>query len=410
MISKKIITSIVLLIFFFGAIATGIVFYITQKTLVDNKKEDLTSNLISQTHDIRQIFNMSSELVLTISNQQMVRDYFVHKNDVLDLLNSYNINNNYSAIYLIDIKGEAVVSTDPTFVGKNYAFRDYFKRSIGGDNYTDVSIGSTSGLLGYYFSSPIKSTDGITVGVAVVKLKPEIVGRTLLEHTNLFKSLSLVDNYGVVVISSDQTRVYKSLGKLSDSTKQEIFATKRYADVEINALGYQEIQNQIGLVDSISLDITDKEDGDEKEMVTMAVVHGYPFYVVGEILTDNILNQSLRSSILLSIIVLASALFAALLITIIIRRILDPLNILKKASDDIKNKVLVGEININSNDEFQELAESLNGMIKSVNISNQDLETKVNERTRDLKKINDLMVGRELKMMELKERIKKYEN
>ena len=76
-------------------------------------------------------------------------------------INYNNIGDNYSAIYVMDLEGKVLASTDTTFIHKNYAFRDYFTQSIKGDVYTDISIGVTSGELGYYFSSPIKEKEEI---------------------------------------------------------------------------------------------------------------------------------------------------------------------------------------------------------------------------------------------------------
>lgn len=410
-VSKKLIMSVVSSIIFFGAIATGFVYFLTQKSLLENKRIDLVSNTVSQSNELKQIFINSENLVTTIAKQPKIIDYFSNKQDILELLRQYNINNQYSAIYLLNYKGIAEVSTDQSFVGNDYSFRDYYKVSIRGKNYTDVSIGATSGLLGYYFSSPVKSLEGNTLGVVVVKLAPEVVSEVISKYSESYKSLMLTDNYGVIVYSTDPSRIYKSLGQLQINVSNEILNKKRYSDKKIVALGYQVIQDQLNPnSQSKSFDVLDKEDGDETELVTFSAIDKYPFFLIGENLTDDIVDQSTRTSLTLAGLVMLAAIFAALIIALLVKKFIKPIDILKKASEDIKNGNLNQDIEIDTNDEFKDLANSLNEMMHKVKSSNLELEEKINERTENLKKINKLMVGREIKMMELKNEINNLKN
>ena len=67
------------------------------------------------------------------------------------------------------------------------------------------------------------------------------------------------------------------------------------------------------------------------------------------------------------------------------------------------------KLDINSKDEIGFLAKNFNAMIFSLKKSRIDIEKKVLERTKDLENINKYMAGREIKMIELKEKIKKLE-
>jgi C4-dicarboxylate-specific signal transduction histidine kinase len=172
-------------------------------------------------------------------------DLSTNKKEVLEILNYYNINNNYSSIYIINENGTAVVSTDQSFVDNNYSFREYFKKALAGHFFTDAFIGVTSGELGYYFSTPIVSEKGDILGAAIAKLKPEVINKIIERQNEAYKSLMLVDKYGIVIYSNDESRMYHSLGVLSDIKLSEINSTFRFANKNIVPLGYQIVQDEI---------------------------------------------------------------------------------------------------------------------------------------------------------------------
>lgn len=76
-----------------------------------------------------------------------------------------------------------------------------------------------------------------------------------------------------------------------------------------------------------------------------------------------------------------------------------------KAAKEIAAGNLNKKIKIRSNDETGELAQSFNKMIQNLKESRDSTETKIKERTVQLEKSNDVFVGRELKMIELKKEI-----
>ena len=87
------------------------------------------------------------------------------------------------------------------------------------------------------------------------------------------------------------------------------------------------------------------------------------------------------------------------------KTILEPLIQLKQATEKISRGHLDVPIEIKSKDELGELATSFNEMVASLKESKSDIEKKINKRTKGLKKLNQYMVGRELKMIELKKEI-----
>jgi|GEM_PF-4438878 len=83
---------------------------------------------------------------------------------------------------------------------------------------------------------------------------------------------------------------------------------------------------------------------------------------------------------------------------------------LQQASKKIEEGNLDYRVDIQSKDELGDLADSFNSMASKLQESYKSLEKKVTERTASLEKTMNLMVGRELKMKELKQKNAEYEN
>ena len=84
-----------------------------------------------------------------------------------------------------------------------------------------------------------------------------------------------------------------------------------------------------------------------------------------------------------------------------------PLKILQDSVKVIEQGNLGYNVPINSKDEIGKLADSFNKMSSSLQKNRANIEKKVKERTQQLEKLNSFMVGRELKMAELKKEIQK---
>lgn len=81
----------------------------------------------------------------------------------LEITNRYleSVNNVIAAsdTYLIDKWGTTIAASNwrkaRSFIGRNFAFRPYFKQAIVGQRAEYYALGSTSGKRGYYYSYPI---------------------------------------------------------------------------------------------------------------------------------------------------------------------------------------------------------------------------------------------------------------
>ncbi|MBD1930053.1 HAMP domain-containing protein [Trichocoleus sp. FACHB-90] len=152
--------------------------------------------------------------------------------------NIFRSNPDYDAVYLLDKEGRGLASTDPTFIGQNYAFREYFRASIQGQPYvSSVLVGTTSGRPGIYFSHPVRSESGKIVGVAVLKIK----GEEIWAIVNALQAGSgsyafLVDQQGVIISHPDKSLLYHSLAPLPPEKRKQVETDRLYGMEQIESL------------------------------------------------------------------------------------------------------------------------------------------------------------------------------
>ncbi len=412
---KKLGLYIFLTIFVFGLSATSFAFFYSRDVFQEKESSSLVTSVVEQSHEIERIFLGSEVLARKISEQEAIVNFLEKEGkEGVDLvgcnLNSYNISEAYSAIYLLDDSGNTLISTDDSFTGNNYSFRDYFKKigQDGLDNYIDISIGVTDGELGYYISNSVKK-DGVLLGVVVLKLKPEIVNDTIHLLNRGFNYLSIIDDYGVVVFSTKEELLYKSIIKLSDIDFDVIDKKRRFPNINITSLDYGILRADLS--DISNSDVFDVIDSDgEDSILIVGRISNLPFFVVIEEKNKDVQVGILSFSYDLALFVFFAAFFAAVIIFYIIRYFLSPVislnNIFKKVADgDLSQRSVV-----KSKDEFGEMGSNLNKIVSSLQNCLKNTEKEVDSRTKQLEEVNSIMVGRELKMVELKKELMEYKN
>ena len=317
----KILLAIVLTIIILGLLATLTTYFTSRNVLVDVQTTDLINATITESQETAQVFTQSQNLVKSIASQANIVGFMSGQATEMDmehvvkhsLLEDYNIGQAYSSIYLINSDGLTILSTDKTFEGKNYGFRDYFIKALAGEPYVDVSVGVTSNKLGYYFSHPITNSNNQVVGVAVVKLKPEIVSQTISNQTKEGIEVMLVDEYGVVIYSPEEDKVFHSLGPIPSTILKTITEKKRYGNIKIEALGYSAVQDRLNnYQEPSSVSIRDEYDG-EDEVLSFSQVGSLPFYIVSEMKISQASQFATNTALTLAVFVLTAALMAAIM-------------------------------------------------------------------------------------------------
>ncbi|EME9801588.1 sensor histidine kinase [Vibrio alginolyticus] len=139
--------------------------------------------------------------------------------------------------YLIDQWGTTIAASnwrkERSFIGRNFAFRPYFKQAIVGKRSQYYALGSTSGKRGYYYSYPIVYAGGV-LGVVVVKMDLSKIEDNWQQPNSVFVAS---DPYGIVFMSSRSEWLLKSLQPLTKKEKKQVWASQRYLDAPIETLG-----------------------------------------------------------------------------------------------------------------------------------------------------------------------------
>ena len=138
-----------------------------------------------------------------------------------------------SVCYLMDRGGTTVASSnrnDPdSFVGKNYAFREYFQQSIQGLRSLTMALGVTSQKRGIYFGHPVYGNgDEAPMGVVVIKAPIEPLEEEF-EQTRGGIVL-FADSRGVIFASNRHDWVYRFMWEITPQEIARIAETRQFGD------------------------------------------------------------------------------------------------------------------------------------------------------------------------------------
>lgn len=148
------------------------------------------------------------------------------------------------AVFVMDRDGKCLASTDPTFVGKNYAFREYFRKSIQGNSYISrILVGQTTKRPGLFLSNPVRSDSGEIVGVTVLKMKGEDIWAIVNALPLGSESYAfLVNEHGIIISHRDKSLLYHSLNPLPKETRKQMLTDRRYGVDKIESLNIPELK------------------------------------------------------------------------------------------------------------------------------------------------------------------------
>ncbi len=131
-------------------------------------------------------------------------------------------------IYLLQPDGTTQVASNwaqaDSFVHRNFAFRPYYREAMQGRLARFFGLGTTPIKRGYYFASAVKEGSRI-IGVLVVKVDLEHIERL---WGNSPEQLLVIDNYGVVILSSREDWRFHASRPLSAPERDEIHANIPY--------------------------------------------------------------------------------------------------------------------------------------------------------------------------------------
>ncbi|MBY7886328.1 GHKL domain-containing protein [Vibrio fluvialis] len=212
--------------------------YQYQSLLLDHQSQlDKFSSLITAKLDkyahIPRLLSKDKELVDALLHPantaqiEVTNRYLEQVNDVIQAADTY----------LLDQYGNTLAASnwnlDRSFIGRNFAWRPYFYQSIAGADSQYFALGSTSGQRGYYYAYPVVYAAEI-LGVVVVKMDLSAIEENWQSQSSYFVA---TDTNQVVFMSSQPSWLFKSVGNLSDTTRDQIRSSLQYLDKPIASLG-----------------------------------------------------------------------------------------------------------------------------------------------------------------------------
>ena len=163
-------------------------------------------------------------------------------NSVLD---RYNKVFDSSVCYLMDSNGITIASSNrndsDSFVGKSYQFRPYFIQAIIGSQGRYFALGATSFKRGFYASFPVKDSQGVIIGVAVIKLDVDAEEFHMAKYPYFF----VIDPNGIVFLSGRKEMNSKSLWPVSRETQLALLKSKQFGEKEFTAVFPREVMDGI---------------------------------------------------------------------------------------------------------------------------------------------------------------------
>ncbi|WP_315981569.1 hypothetical protein [Aliamphritea spongicola] len=117
-------------------------------------------------------------------------------------------------------------------MGRNFAFRPYFKDGLSGKAGRYFALGTTSKKRGYFFSYPVHYR-GKTLGVIVVKIDINDIEN---DWNDPLTDILVTDEDGVIFLSTRPEWKFRTLAPLSQADLQRILSSLRYGEEALEAL------------------------------------------------------------------------------------------------------------------------------------------------------------------------------
>jgi len=310
-------------------------------------------------------------------------------------------------INVLNINGEIIASTNEATLHKNKKNDELFINGMNQTFIVDVHYPCEGGDVPVYgISSPIKNGNK-TLGVVLVRLSVDPLFEILTDVTGLGETgeVFLVNKTGYMITPSRFFNMSYNLEniilkqKIDTLNYQKALLHSLHSDSELEAT-HEEInifedfrgQSCIGAHEYIS----------EMDWALLAEIDESEAY------------EYIRSLEVLLLVVMGTLSFIFLVLSIIYsKKISDPIKLLDSYAKEVAKGNLSVHSQITTGDEIGSLSNSFDTMVSSLKDHTEGLEDKISERTLELQnKIEELenfkkaVVGRELRIIELKNQVK----
>ena len=187
----------------FVIILAGASYIISYQTFIETEKGGAQDRANHYHSLLSGMLNQHKPLLSVLAEDPGVIGALTTKQAQSNLLNQrlerYATISGLDAIYLMDSDGLTLATSNfqqqphLSFMNKNYGFRPYFKAAIEGNDGAYFAVGATTGLPGYFISSPVLDELGRVIGMLAAKIDAAMLSVMWQSTINLaFKYIKLL--------------------------------------------------------------------------------------------------------------------------------------------------------------------------------------------------------------------------
>ncbi len=319
-----------------------------------------------------------------------------------------SLSENYYEIFILDRTGKVIISTDEDQIGENKSTDDFFTGGLNQTYIQDVCSSNKTGKTYLAISTPIKNHEtNETIGVMVAKVETKKLDEITTDTTGMGESgeTFLVNKTGFVITP---LRFFNTT-----YNDNEIILKLKIDNINFhNALLHAIYSNEELEKQHNEVNVYDDYRG-KSVFGTHVYFPEMQWVLLCKIDESEAVASVNHMQTILTFILSGFSIILLLVAWYYAKTLSSPIKELDKYAKEIKNGNLDVKINITTGDEIANLADSFNLMADSLKEYTNNLEQRVDERTqelqekiRELKKFKKVTVGRELKMVELKNEIK----
>jgi two-component system, NtrC family, C4-dicarboxylate transport sensor histidine kinase DctB len=200
--------------------------YINYLQGVLEKYESLPQLLAIDEHLVRALLDpLDPQRIETLNR------YLETINKVSDTLDTYLMNRDGLTIAASNWQNKH------PFVGRNFSYRPYFQEAMEGRLGRYFALGTASSQRGYYFAYPVRKENRI-LGAVVIKINIDQIEQKWSHRDETFL---VSDPEGVIFITTNPSWRYKTLHPLRPEVLQQITESRRYPDAALIPLSKSEI-------------------------------------------------------------------------------------------------------------------------------------------------------------------------
>jgi len=167
----------------------------------------------------------NDKIIVNLLNEHGTPEQIDFLNRYLEKINSIS---NASDTYLMDSNGLTIAASnwreEHPFIGQNFSYRPYFQEALQGRLGRYFALGTTSSLRGYYFAYPVRRNNKI-IGALVIKINIDSVENNWGREDQTFL---VTDPDGVIFLSTEKDWRFRTLTPLSKDAHQNVFDSRRY--------------------------------------------------------------------------------------------------------------------------------------------------------------------------------------